>query len=162
VTAGDFVFLTLGVGWMSVTWVVMEWWFRARAMWLSRLSARALLAGSYTPAPANIWLGGLKWMLRQRVAVPDLARMGRLEDEVDEDRFTEVWRVRTTRRFRLALAAGVGGLVLLGFAFSLYEFLGWQAFDVFVVLTVAAAFFPGRALFRRAREWGDHGPDLIT
>jgi len=131
-------------------------------MWLSRLSARGLLAGTYTPAPANIWLGGLKWMLRQRMRVPDLVRMGRLEDELDEDRFTEVWRVRTTRRFRLALVAGVGGLVLLGFAFSLYEFLGWQAFVVVDVLTTAAAFYPGRALFRRARAWGDYGADLIT
>lgn len=157
----DIMFIPLVLVWMSVTWVAVEWWFRARSMWLSRLSARGLLAGTYTPAPANIWLGGLRWVLRQRMPVRDLVKMARLEDEVDEDRVTEVWRIRTTRRLRVALCVGVGGLLVLGFVFSAYEFVGWQALAVFVVLTVAGAFFPGRTLYRRAREWGDYG-DLVA
>jgi len=154
------VLLALVLGWMYVSTVAMQWWFRARTVWLTRLSARGLLTGAYTPGPAN-WLGGWKWNLRQRMPVSDFVKMERLEDEVDDDRVTEVWRVRTTRRFRVALATGAGGLLVLGLALSVYESLRWQLFLFVVVLTAAVAFVPGRALFRRAREWADYGADLI-
>jgi hypothetical protein len=157
----DLLFLALAVGWMTVTWSALEWWFRARTIWLSRLGARGLLAGSYSPAPANLWLGGLKWTLRHRITVADVVRAWRLENKVDEDRVSEVWRIRMKRRRRAAVAVGVGGLALVGFASLLYESLGWLAIGGLVVVLGAAALVPGRGLFRRVRDWGDYGADLI-
>lgn len=142
----EVTFLAGGLAWMSVTAVTMQWWFEARTMWLARLSARGLLAGTYTPAPTNFSLGGLKWVFRQRLPASDLVRMAELEDEIDEDRVTEAWRVRTTRRMRVALATGLGGLLTLALGLTLYELLAWQTFLVVVLLAAAAALVPVRGL----------------
>lgn len=158
----EVTFLAGGLAWMSVTAVTMQWWFEARTMWLARLSARGLLAGTYTPAPANFSPGGLKWVFRQRLPASDLVRMAELEGEIDEDdRVTEAWRVRTTCRMRVALATGLGGLLTLALGLALYELLAWQTFLVVVLLAAAAAFVPVRGLYTRVREWGEYGADLI-
>jgi len=157
----EVTFLAGGFAWMSVTAVTMEWWFRARTMWLARLSARGLVAGTYTPAPANLSLSGWKWVLRQRLAPSDVVKMAKLEDEVDEDRVTEAWRVRTTRRMRVFLGAGIGGLFTLAVGLALYELLAWRVFLAVVLLAAGAAFFPVQGLYARAREWGDYGADVI-
>jgi hypothetical protein len=90
-----------------------QWWFEAHTRWLARLSARGLIESHVEPwEPPRRLIDNLnpRWMSRQRIAGHDLARLSHLRHTADEDRTTEMWRLRALRRSRLALWVGLAWL----------------------------------------------------
>ena len=139
----------VGACWLDV----LLWWHRARTTWLSRLSARGVVSGRYTPYRGTAW-GSIRSLLDQRIAVGDFSKIADLEPKADSDRATELWRVRTERRFRIALATAPLVLLVPFLVAALLDQFGGVVMLV-VVASVFAVAIPARNLFRRARAYGD-------
>jgi hypothetical protein len=142
----------------AVWYAIAQWWLEARTTWLSRLSARGIVRGRYTPWSAEGWGGwGLspRWLLKQRPAPSDVITTEKLAHSEDADRTTELWRVRTLRRGRLLWMTAPAVLIapfLAGALLNRYE----ATFVVVVIALVLVLAYPARALYQRVREWGDH------
>ena len=148
-----FVLLPVAAAWYSTG----LWWFHAHTTWLSRLSARGLLDGRYTPAPERGVVAATRWFSRQVFVPTDAFRMEGLVGEDNEDRVTDVWRIRAVRRKRVLIASVPAALLVMLIAEVLVENLEPV---VFLVVTLAAALafaWPARRLYVRLRDWGNVG-----
>ena len=83
--------------------------------------------------------------------------MGRLVGGVDEDRMTDVWRIRAVRRKRVLIASMPAALLLMFVAEVLLENLEPVTFLVVTLAAGLAFAWPARRLYIRLRDWGNVG-----
>jgi hypothetical protein len=137
-----------------------QWWFEAHTRWLARLSARSLIESHVEPwEPPRRLIDNLnpRWVSRQRIAGHDLAKLfSDLRHTPDEDRTTEMWRVRALRRSRLTLWVGLAWLASTGLYPAAYGVAGWTGVVVVSALLLVAYVVWGRKLYARLRSWGEY------
>jgi hypothetical protein len=136
-----------------------QWWFEAHTRWLARLSARGLIESQLEPweRPRRLIHDlGPRWMFRQRIAGRDLTKLSHLRHTPDHDRTTEMWRVRTLRRSRLALWVGLAWLASTCVYPAAYGMAGWSGVVVASAVLFVASVVWGRKVYARLRRWGDY------
>lgn len=99
----------------AVVVAVWQWWLEAQSRWVARLAARGLLKGRYSAwdAATRRWFGSPGWVFKQRVTAGDALAIRRLAGLPDGDSETEVWRVRSAQRRRIAVVVTLSGVVWL-------------------------------------------------
>jgi hypothetical protein len=155
----ELLFLVPAVSAMAGAVATAQWWFEAHTRWLARLSARGLIDGHVEPwEPPRSLIGILnpQWMLRQWLAGRDLAKLQHLRHTPDEDRTTEMWRVRALRRSRLAFWVALAWLAGTGVYPAAYGVAGWTGVVVMSALLLVTYVVWGKTLFARLRRWGEY------
>src|SRR5262249_55420971 len=122
---------------------------------------RGLIESRVAPFDApRTFVGGLTgnagWALRQRMSAHDTEVVHALRGRPDQDRPTEIWRIRSLRRRRLLVVLGVawlGWCTVFPLAFAAGE---WRGVIATAAVLAVAALLAGPRLYRRASAWGEY------
>jgi Flp pilus assembly protein TadB len=139
---------------MAAVVAVGHWWFEAHTRWLTRLSARGIIE-THVEAREPHGRPRIGRLWRQRLAPGDARRLRRLRHEPDQDRSTEIWRIRGLRRGRLSLCVGVAWLASIGLAAAVFGIAGWVGVTGLAAFLAVVCLVSGRRVYERARTWAD-------